>query len=155
MSTSVLIVCLGNICRSPMGEAVLRHVGKERGVDLKVDSAGTAAYHTGEDPDDRTVDVCKQNGVAISHAARQVTKQDYYDFDYILGADTQNLENLKRRKPDDSKAKVALFGSFIDGEPEAISDPYYGGTKGFKTCFKQCERFSHAFLDHLERKASS
>ena len=69
-----------------------------------------------------------QNGVAISHAARQVTKQDYYDFDYILGADTQNLENLKRRKPDDSKAKVALFGSFIDGEPEAISDPYYGGT---------------------------
>lgn len=68
-----------------------------------------------------------QNGVAISHEARQVTKQDYYDFDYILGADNSNLENLKRGKPDDSKAKVALFGSFVDSEPEVISDPYYGG----------------------------
>jgi len=138
-----------------MGEAVLRHVAKERGADLKVDSAGTAAYHAGNDPDDRTVDVCKQNGVEISHEARQVTKQDYYDFNYILGADNSNLENLKRGKPDDSKAKVALFGSFVDSEPEVISDPYYGGVSGFKKCFKQCERFSHAFLDHLEGKTSS
>lgn len=143
----VLIVCLGNICRSPMGEAVLRHIAKERKIDLTVDSAGTAAYHVDEEPDDRTIAVCKKYGVPISHEARQVGQKDFYNFTHILASDVSNLNNLLRIKPGDSTAEVKLWGSYHDGEP--IADPYYGGAKGFEDTYQQCVKLSNAFLDTL------
>ncbi|CCM05186.1 uncharacterized protein FIBRA_07395 [Fibroporia radiculosa] len=109
-----------------MGEAVLRHVAKERGIDLTVDSAGTSRYHIGEDPDDRTVATCRKYQVAIQHAARQVTKADFHNFTYILAADEANLRSLVQMKPHDASAEVRLWGSYLDDKP--IADPYYGGS---------------------------
>jgi len=153
MSPKVLIVCLGNICRSPMGEAVLRHIAKERSIDLTVDSAGTAAFHVDEEPDDRTITVCKKYGVPISHGARRVSQKDFYNFTHILASDGSNLNDLLRIKPEDSTAEVKLWGSYHDGEP--IPDPYYGGAKGFEDTYQQCVKLSNAFLDTLTRTTSS
>ncbi|KAF8528004.1 putative LTP1-protein-tyrosine-phosphatase [Hysterangium stoloniferum] len=146
-STSVLIVCLGNICRSPLGEAVLAHEAKQRGIDIKVDSAGTAAYHVGEDPDERSVATCKKYGVPISHEARKVSPDDFRNFTHILASDTMNLINLERMKPKDGTAIVRLWGSYEDDKP--IEDPYYGGVAGFDDVYQQCLRYSRAFLDQL------
>ncbi|KZT37408.1 LMWPc-domain-containing protein [Sistotremastrum suecicum HHB10207 ss-3] len=152
MPTSVLIVCLGNICRSPMGEAVLKEVAKQRGLDVSVQSAGTAGYHVGEEPDERlvrylnrTVATCKKHNIPINHEAQQVGREDFRTFDYILGSDANNVRDLERLKPKDAKATVALWGSFDDGRP--IADPYYGGIDGFERCYQQCVRYSNAFLD--------
>ncbi|OBZ78883.1 Low molecular weight phosphotyrosine protein phosphatase [Grifola frondosa] len=148
MPVSVLIVCLGNICRSPIGEAVLRHVAKERGIKITVDSAGTSNYHIGESPDDRAVSICLKFDVRIHHAARQVSTEDFRSFTHILAADEANLRNLHRSKPRDSTAVVRLWGSYLDN-PEPIADPYYGGIDGFEEVFQQCVRLSHAFLDEV------
>ncbi|KAL5495400.1 STP1 [Sanghuangporus weigelae] len=153
MTLSVLIVCLGNICRSPMGEAVLRHVAKERGIEISVDSAGTAAYHIGEEPDGRTVKTCKKHHVPIDHLARQVSKKDYEDFDYILASDEYNLSHLKSRAPKGHKAVVRLWGSYLDDK--AIEDPYYGGLNGFESVYQQCVKLSNAFLEEITSQESS
>ncbi|TBU34498.1 phosphotyrosine protein phosphatase [Dichomitus squalens] len=144
---SVLVVCLGNICRSPMGEAVLKHVAKERGLDVTVDSAGTSNYHIGEDPDDRTVQVCKKNKVPIKHSARQVQQPDFKRFTHILASDEANLRALQGMKPRDATAEVRLWGSYLDNKP--IPDPYYGGMNGFDNVYAQCVRLSNAFLDDV------
>jgi len=143
----VLVVCLGNICRSPMGEAVLRDISKKRGLDLIVDSAGTAAYHAGEEADPRTIAICKKHHVPIYGTARQVIASDFKDFTYILAADESNLRNLQRITPKNSTAEVRLWGSYLDDEP--IPDPYYGGSNGFESVYQQCVRLSNAFLDEV------
>jgi low molecular weight phosphotyrosine protein phosphatase len=132
-----------------MGEAVLRHTAKEREIDLTVDSAGTAGYHIGEDPDHRTISVCKKYGVPISHESRQVIQEDFYKFTHILASDNSNLNDLLRKKPGDSTVEVKLWGSCLDGEP--IADPYYGGVKGFEDTYQQCIKLSNAFLDELTK----
>ncbi|KIJ68605.1 hypothetical protein HYDPIDRAFT_173284 [Hydnomerulius pinastri MD-312] len=147
MTLTVLIVCLGNICRSPMGEAVLKHEAARRGIDIEVDSAGTGAYHIGEDPDDRTVSTCKKHKIPISHSARQAKESDFSKFQYILAADGSNLRNLEAKKPRGSSAVVCLWGSYLDNQP--IGDPYYGGIDGFEHCFEQCTKLSNAFLDEV------
>ncbi|CAE6428507.1 unnamed protein product [Rhizoctonia solani] len=101
---SVLIVCLGNICRSPMGHAVLAHEAKKRGLPVVVDSAYS---------------------VPINHRARVVKSSDFKTFDYILASDNANLSNLKSKAPKDSTAVIALFGAYGDNKP--VADPYYGG----------------------------
>ncbi|KAL6302154.1 phosphotyrosine protein phosphatase [Sparassis latifolia] len=132
--------------------AVLRHVAKERGVDLTVDSAGTARYHIGEDPDDRAVaNLANQNKVPIQHSARQVTAEDFRAFTHILAADEANLRTLRQRKPHDATAEVRLWGSYLDHKQ--IDDPYYGGAEGFTECFNQCLQLSHALLDEIIGKA--
>ncbi|KDQ20429.1 hypothetical protein BOTBODRAFT_26435 [Botryobasidium botryosum FD-172 SS1] len=143
---SVLIVCLGNICRSPMGEAVLRHEAKKRGLDIKVDSAGTAAYHEGELSDERTIATCKKNNVPIDRVARAVRTSDFTEFDYIFAADTNNLRNLKSMAPKGTTAEITTFSWYDD--KKVIPDPYYGGARGFDEVFEQCVRYSNAFLDH-------
>ncbi|KAF8846238.1 LMWPc-domain-containing protein [Paxillus ammoniavirescens] len=150
MALSVLIVCLGNICRSPMGQAVLKHEAAKRGVDLEVDSAGTGAYHVGEDPDDRTVSTCKKHNIPINHSARQVKEVDFRTFQYILAADESNLRSLVAKQPREGIATVRLWGSYLDDKP--IGDPYYGGIDGFERCFEQCTKLSNAFLDEVVGK---
>ncbi|KAG9099547.1 hypothetical protein FS749_001034 [Ceratobasidium sp. UAMH 11750] len=144
---SVLIVCLGNICRSPMGHAVLEHEARKRGLPVVVDSAGTAAYHVGEPPDERTVATCEKYSVPIDHLARAATSSDFREFDYILASDSANLANLQRMAPGNSTATIALFGSFGDGKP--IADPYYGGINGFEKAYDQCVRYSTGFLNQV------
>ncbi|RPB27831.1 LMWPc-domain-containing protein [Terfezia boudieri ATCC MYA-4762] len=146
---AVLFVCLGNICRSPMAEAAFRHTVKESGYAesfTRIDSCGTAGYHVGVRPDSRTLATLKNNGIDTNHRARQVTKKDFDEFDYILAMDTANLHFLLRKAPPGSKAKVMLFGDFGNTKGEEVADPYYGGTSGFETNFKQIITFSKGFL---------
>ncbi|KAI9207793.1 phosphotyrosine protein phosphatase I superfamily [Polychytrium aggregatum] len=148
---SVLFVCLGNICRSPMAEAVFRHTVKQKGLsaEFHIDSAGTAGYHVGDYPDSRTIQVCKAHGVSINHRGQQVSVSDFAKYDYLLCMDDSNLSNLMSIKPASSKAKVQLFGEYDPEGERIIEDPYYGGVDGFEHNFRQVTRASLGFLQHL------
>lgn len=131
---SVLFVCLGNICRSPLAEAALRKAAAEAGLEIDIDSAGTADYHVGKAPDPRSVAEAAAFGVDISHLrARQVTAEDFRRFTYIYALDHSNLRDLLRIAPDDSSARVALVLDVVPGrEGAAVADPYYGGEEDFR-----------------------
>ncbi|KAL7344333.1 phosphotyrosine protein phosphatase I superfamily [Rhodotorula toruloides] len=135
-----------NICRSPLAEAVFADMVKKRGFgdDFTVDSAGTAGFHVGEEPDERSVEVCRRHGVPVNSVCRQFEKADFTRFDYIIGMDSMNMSNIEKAKPANSTAKIALFGSFGDGK--VIQDPYYGGKDGFEKTYKQCVRYSEGLL---------
>ncbi|KAH0838189.1 phosphotyrosine protein phosphatase I superfamily [Lanmaoa asiatica] len=139
-----------------MGEAVLRHEAAKRGIDIEVDSAGTGAYHVGEDPDHRLRITAElwltgiQHNIPINHSARQVKEADFSEFEHILAADGSNLRNLQAKKPREGTAIVRLWGSYLDNEP--ISDPYYGDITAFERCFEECTKFSNAFLDEIVGK---
>ncbi len=125
--TSVLFVCLGNICRSPTAEAVFR--ARSKGEGIRIDSAGTGAWHAGEGPDLRSRAEGESRGYSFSgQAARKVRVQDFYEFDYVLAMDASNLSDLKAIRPHDGSAQLSLF--LPDGED--VPDPYYGGSDGFK-----------------------
>nr|WP_295370048.1 low molecular weight protein-tyrosine-phosphatase [uncultured Sphingosinicella sp.] len=133
MKPSVLFVCLGNICRSPLADAALREEARRLGMEVEVDSAGTGDWHVGRPPDARAVATAKRNGVDISHLrARLVTPEDFRRFDHILALDAQNLANLERMQPVDSKAELSLLLDHVEGrEGEAVADPYYGRDEHF------------------------
>ncbi|KAI0464646.1 hypothetical protein LJB42_002266 [Komagataella kurtzmanii] len=149
---SVAFVCLGNICRSPMAEAVFTHLVKEKGLDSefkKIDSFGTSGYHIDDTPDHRSVACCKKHGVPVNHRGQQISPDDFYHFDYILAMDESNLSNLKRIQPKDSNAVVRLFGDYRTDKSfhRIVEDPYYGGSSGFERNFKQITHFSEEFLN--------
>lgn len=133
MGQSVLFVCLGNICRSPLAEAAFGNEAERLGIDVEIDSAGTGDWHIGHPPDTRAVAVAQKNGVDISHLrARQVTPQDFHRFDHIVALDAQNLANLRRMQPADGKAELSLLLDHVEGrEGEAVADPYYGEAEHF------------------------
>ncbi|KAI9136921.1 phosphotyrosine protein phosphatase I superfamily [Paraphysoderma sedebokerense] len=147
----VLFVCLGNICRSPMCEAVFKHIVKKQGLEsrFEVDSAGTSAYHIGNPPDSRSADTCRKHGVEISHSARQVTSGDFTYYDYILCMDKNNLADLKSIRPKNSKAVLKLFGEYDPMGELIIADPYYGASSGFEHNYQQSIRCSESFLTSL------
>lgn len=154
---SVLFVCMGNICRSPMGEGVFRAAIKRRGLDLsdfKVDSAGTIGYHAGNPPDARAAAICSTTGVDISdQRSRKVTDQDFEDFDYIICMDRDNLADLMRRSAPHHHDKLYLFLDFGEGlETDEVPDPYYGRDDGFSYCLTLIENASDGLLDHILRK---
>ncbi|KAJ2544377.1 Low molecular weight phosphotyrosine protein phosphatase [Coemansia sp. RSA 1933] len=150
--TGVLFVCLGNICRSPMAEAVFQHIVETNGISdqFVIDSSGTSNFHVGDTPDSRSVKTCRDRGVRVNHRARQIRTGDFSKFDYILCMDESNLDDLRMAQPEGSKAHVALFGSYSDNTKDAIiRDPYYGGNKGFVTNFEQVVRCSLGLLKKL------
>jgi protein-tyrosine phosphatase len=138
----LLFVCLGNICRSPTAEAVMRSLVREAGLEgaIELDSAGTAAEHVGSPPDARAVAAAGARGIALVGFARQVSREDFEDFDVVLAMDRANTRTLRRLAPGDrERAKVRLLREFDpasagDQEPE-IPDPYYGGPGGFDEVF--------------------
>lgn len=158
MSTSpnkirVLMVCLGNICRSPTAEAMLRHKVHAAGLDdrIEVDSAGTADYHVGSPPDRRAVAHGQKRGLDMRHLrGRQVERADFERFDHVLAMDEDNLADLKRLRPAGSRAKVALLMSFAPhaGERE-VPDPYHGGADGFERVLDLVDSACEVLLANL------
>jgi protein-tyrosine phosphatase len=133
MTTAILFVCLGNICRSPLAEAAFRAEAERLALDVDIDSASTDDWHVGEPPDRRAQAAARRNGVDIGHLrARQVRPEDFSRFDLIVGMDGENLAFLRRMQPADSRAELSLFLDHAAGrEGEAVADPYYGGEEHF------------------------
>lgn len=152
---SVLFVCLGNTCRSTMSEGILRHLVKARGLQDKwvIDSAGIADWHKGKPPDEFTVAMLERNGMmdGYHHRARQITKEDFAKFKYILGMDNYNIRCLQEIAPLQHSAKVSLLGQYgIDGEKQQIDDPYMAEIEVFEEVYAKCLRCCQRFLDSQE-----
>lgn len=150
MPVRVLMVCLGNICRSPLAEGVL--AGMTDLSECEVDSAGTASYHLGKPPDQRSVRVAAAHGIDISRQrCRQFEAADFDRFDYIFAMDRENLDHIRRmaRNPDDlKKARLLLEAGGLG--PKEVPDPYYGGPEGFEHVFglirDACQRIRHDLI---------
>ncbi|BBF68232.1 low molecular weight protein-tyrosine-phosphatase [Sphingomonas bisphenolicum] len=130
---SVLFVCLGNICRSPLAEAALRAAAEKAGIDMVVDSAGTGDWHVGSPPDPRAQAVALRHGIDISgYAGRQVSAADFRRFTHIFALDADNLKNLRRIRPSDGTADLRLLMDMVPGrEGTGVVDPYFGDEAGF------------------------
>jgi protein-tyrosine phosphatase len=151
----LLFVCLGNICRSPTGEGVMRHLVDEAGLKhrFEIDSAGTGSWHIGDEPDRRSVAAASARGIAIGGRARQVTGADFEHYDYILAADAYNFRDLQAIAPtDEDEAKVHMLREF---DPMAtpddldVPDPYYGGPSGFDDVIDLVEAACRGLLDEV------
>ncbi|PWR23975.1 low molecular weight protein-tyrosine-phosphatase [Zavarzinia compransoris] len=130
---SVLFVCLGNICRSPLAEGALRDLAARSGVAVAVDSAGTGDWHVGDPPDTRAQRVARRHGVEIGGLrGRQVAVGDFLRFDHIVALDRQNLADLRKVAPAGATARLSLLLDHVPGrEGQAVADPYYGDEAGF------------------------
>ena len=150
MTQRILVVCMGNICRSPTAEAVLRAKIAERGLDIEVDSAGTIGFHQGELPDHRARAAGEARGYSFEGIrARQVIEGDFEVFDLVLAADNDNLRDLKRSCPTHLHRKLGLFLEYGRPDVEEIPDPYYGGQRGFDYVLDLVEEASDGLLDKL------
>jgi len=156
--TKVLFVCMGNICRSPTAQGVFRKLVAEAGLEssVQVESAGTHSYHVGEPPDTRAVQAAKRRGVEIADLrARQVTQDDFRDFDLILAMDWENLALLQQQCPRAHKHKLHLLMRFA-GEHDAatVPDPYYGGPEGFNTVLDYVEDACQGLIEVVRKRAT-
>jgi protein-tyrosine phosphatase len=133
MKSSVLFVCLGNICRSPLAEAAFRREAEARGIDVEIDSAGTGDWNLGKAPDPRAQAVARAQGIDISGLrSRLVTPEDFMRFDHIVALDRKNRADLEAITPPNGTARLSLLLDHVPGrEGEAVADPYYGDDAGF------------------------
>lgn len=151
----VLFVCLGNICRSPLAEGVLREFAAQKGADLLVDSAGTGAWHVGDPPDRRSIRAAQQHGIDISGlCGRQVGLEDFTAFDLILGMDESNVATLKRLAPEGTAEKVHLFLGYATGRNQDVPDPYYEGAEAFEALYQMLEAGCSSLLERLGERTS-
>jgi protein-tyrosine phosphatase len=149
-------VCLGNICRSPTAEAVMRHIVREAGLEahIHIESAGTGDWHVGDPRDQRSREVAHRRGVPCEGVARQFHAADFERLDHVLAMDGRNHADLLRLAPSaEARAKVRLLRSFDPGAPRnaEVPDPYYGGLRGFDRVFDICEAACRGLLEHLRR----
>jgi protein-tyrosine phosphatase len=151
----VLMVCLGNICRSPTAHAVFFARVNDAGLGdaIEVDSAGTGDYHIGEKPDKRARNAAKQRGYDLSGLrARQVKASDFEKFDYILAMDDNNLRDLLAQCPKALRHKVQLFMEFTDNNDLSVPDPYFSGVDGFQLVLNLTEAASDGLLAHIRQR---
>ena len=153
---SVLFVCMGNICRSPTAEGVFRKLVADAGLDekIRVDSAGTHAYHTSEPPDRRAQAAAQRRGVELADIrARRVSARDFDDFDLILAMDNLNLVTLQDRAGEDGTSSIRLFLEYSESPDETeVPDPYYGGTAGFERVLDIVEAAAHGLLKQIRKE---
>ena len=145
----ILFVCLGNICRSPMAEGILRHKAEKQGIKLTIDSAGTGHWHAGENPDKRATNTAKEHGIDISTlVARQIIEDDFDTFDLILVADSEvytGVMDIVRNEND--KKKIDFTMNLVHPDSNmAIPDPYLGGMDGFEKVFDMLDKACDAIL---------
>lgn len=155
---SVLFVCLGNICRSPLAEGVFRSVVESRGLGdtFRIDSAGTGGWHAGSAPDPRSVAIAAHHGVDISgQKARKVRFDDFRDFDLILGMDRSNVEDLRELAPPDARHRVHLYLDYAGRRAGDVPDPYYGGPEGFADVYRMIREASEVLADKPGWRASA
>lgn len=151
----ILMVCLGNICRSPLAEGILRHKLSQKGLNhITVDSAGTSNYHTGECPDKRSAENARSHGIDISKLkARQFSKNDFDTFDMIFVMDTSNYNDvieLARDERDKQKVEMILNRVFPDTNM-SVPDPYFGGEQGFENVFMLLDKACEVIANSIER----
>jgi protein-tyrosine phosphatase len=152
----ILFVCMGNICRSPTAEGVMRHIVREEGLEdaIEIDSAGTGGWHAGSPPDSRATATARRRGIVLDGAARQFSPEDFDSFDLILAMDAENARDLLALATSEAvAAKVRLlreFDSESDGTGDLdVPDPYYGGPDGFEEVLDMVEAATRGLLDSL------
>ena len=154
----LLVVCLGNICRSPLAEGVLRRRLEDAGLGHRVelDSAGTGQWHVGQPPDPRTIANAARHGVDLTMLrARQIHASDYHHFDWLLCADRSNLANVRARAPADATARSALLLEWAGlGQGAEMPDPYTGGPEAFEQVWTLVDRAAALIVERLARRAT-
>jgi protein-tyrosine phosphatase len=153
----ICFVCMGNICRSPTAEGVMRHLVAERGLTdrVTIESAGTGDWHVGEAADARSRAAAKTRGYRLDRRAQHFVPAFFARFDYVLAADGDNYSHLLRIAPDDAaRAKIHLLRDFDPDSPKGshVPDPYYGGADGFEVVLDVCEAACRGLLAHLARE---
>jgi low molecular weight protein-tyrosine phosphatase len=158
----ILFVCMGNICRSPTAEGVMRRLVADAGLDgaVEIESAGTGGWHAGEPPDARATAAAARRGIALAGAARQVTEEDLERFDLVLAMDRENLRELRAiARGSRERAKLRLLREFdprsAGGEDLDVPDPYYGGSRGFDTVLDLVGAACRGLLDDLRDRESA
>jgi protein-tyrosine phosphatase len=154
----ILFVCMGNICRSPTAEGVMRRLLRDEGLEdeIEVDSAGTGGWHAGSPPDERATAAARTRGIVLEGAARQITEEDFERFDLLLCADAENVAALRAIAPPGTEDRIRLLRSYdpSSGDEDLdVPDPYYGGARGFEDVLDQVEAACRGVLDEVRRRA--
>lgn len=149
---SILFVCLGNICRSPLAEVAFRQAAQDAGLKVTVDSAGTGGWHKGHAPDPRACAEALEHGIDIgSYRARQVSREDFSRFTHIFALDRNNLADLQKLRPAEATAQLSLLLDLVPGqEGQSVADPYYGGPEDFAQTWDEVSEAAQALIKRLQ-----
>lgn len=146
------MVCLGNICRSPLAHGLLKHKAEQHNLNWQIDSAGTGAYHVGELPDPRSIEIASKNGIDITYQkARKFIKEDFNDFDLIFAMDASNYNkilSLASNENEEGKVLLLLNESYPK-ENRQVPDPYYGGEQGFQNVYDMIDKATDDLIERL------